>query len=174
MLFASSCGGDAAAARRYVGQGDAELVKLKPVSEQLQKQLSDLFSGAFAGGKINADAFRKNAVTVKDTAGKLAAGAALARERYAKVDTLKDVPTYKQYADDRIKVIDLNTNQVGSLDSFLDKWSAEVSSPTLDPVAFVGASRALSAQMDTTAAAVQKLEVQGRGPQEERETLSWR
>jgi len=160
ILLASSCGGDAAAARGDVSQGDAQLVKLKTVSEQLQKQISALFSGAFAGGKVDATAFKTNADTVKETADKLATGAASARKEYAKVDALEQVPAYKQYADDQIKVIDLNTAQIDSLKTFLDKWSAEVSSAEFDPVAFVGAARDLSTQMDTTAAAIKKLEDQ--------------
>jgi len=158
LLFAASCGGDAAAAKSNMSSGDAALAKLKPTSDEVVKQISALFQGVFTGGKVDAAAFKKSADAIKVTTGKLSAGAADARKQYAMIDSLKAVPSYKQYADLQIQSIDLNTKQTDSLNAFLDKWSAEVSQPTFDPVAFVGASRDLSVQMDATSAAIGKLE----------------
>jgi hypothetical protein len=160
LLFAESCGGDAAAARGDMSRGDADLANLKPVSDQLVKQISALFQGVFAGGKVDTTAIKKSADAITVTTGKLSTGAAQARKEYASIDSLKSVPDYKQYADDRIQSIDLNAKQIDSLNTFLDKWSQEMSQATFDPVAFVAASRELSVQMDATSAAIAKLEAQ--------------
>jgi len=160
LLFAASCGGDAAAAKGDMSAGDAALAKLKPTSDELVKQISTLFQGVFTGGKVDAAAFKKSADAIKVTTGKLSAGAADARRQYAQIDALKAVPSYKEYADLQIQSIDLNTKQTDSLNAFLDKWSATVAQPNFDPVAFVGASRDLSVQMDATSAAIAKLEAQ--------------
>ncbi len=160
LLFAASCGGDAAAAKSDMSSGDAALTKLKPTSDELVKQISALFQGVFSGGKVDAASFKKSADAIKVTTGKLSAGAGDAREQYAMIDSLKAVPSYKQYADLQIQAIELNNKQTDSLNAFLDKWSAGVAQPTFDPVTFVGASRDLSVQMDATSAAIAKLEAQ--------------
>jgi hypothetical protein len=119
LLFAESCGGDAAAARGDMSRGDADLANLKPVSDQLVKQISALFQGVFAGGKVDTTAIKKSADAITVTTGKLSTGAAQARKEYASIDSLKSVPDYKQYADDRIQSIDLNAKQIDSLNTFV-------------------------------------------------------
>ena len=160
LLFAASCGGDAAAAKGDMSRGDADLANLKPTSDQLVKQITALFQGVFSGGTVDTTTFKKSADAIKVTTGKISTGAAEAKKEYAAINSLNSVPDYKQYADDQIKSIDLNTRQTESLNSFLDKWSREMSGTTFDQVAFVGASRELSVQMDATAAAIAKLEAQ--------------
>jgi len=160
LLFATSCGGDAAAAKGDMSRGDADLANLKPTSDEMVKQITALFQGVFSGGTVDTTTFKKSADAIKVTTGKLSPGAAEAKKEYAAINSLSSVPDYKQYADLQIKSIDLNTNQVESLNAFLDKWSQEMSGSAFDPVAFVGASRELSVQMDATSAAIAKLEAQ--------------
>jgi hypothetical protein len=150
-IFAvAGCGGDAGRAKDYMNKGDAEVVKLKPVSDRFTKSVSALFSGVFAGGKVDAASFQKDAAGVKTLADQLSAGAREAAKQYALIDGLKDVPSYRKYADLEQKVM--------SLKAFLDKWSAAISSPTFDPVAFVGAAKDFSAQADTASKEIEKLE----------------
>ena len=160
LLLAASCGGDATAAKGDMSRGDADLANLKPVSDQLVKQISALFQGVFAGGKVDTTAFKKSADAIKVTTGKLSTGASRARKEYASIDSLKSLPDYKQYAEDRIQSIDLNAKQIDSLNAFLEKWSQAMTQANFDPVAFVAASRELSVQMDATSAAIAKLEAQ--------------
>ena len=141
-------------------QGDKDLAAMKPMSDQLVKQISNTFQGVFAGGKVDGAAFVKSAQNIKLTTAKMTKAAAAAKAQYAEVDTLKSVPFYKEYADDRIKSIELAQQQPDSLNAFLDKWSAAMSQSNFDPVAFVAASRDLSVQMDATSTAIAKLEAQ--------------
>jgi hypothetical protein len=158
-IFAvAGCGGDAGRAKDYMNKGDAEVVKLKPVSDRFTKSVSALFSGVFAGGKVDAASFQKDAAGVKTLADQLSAGAREAAKQYALIDGLKDVPSYSKYADLEQKVMSLNEDTLAKLKAFLDKWSAAISSPTFDPVAFVGAAKDFSAQADTASKEIEKLE----------------
>jgi hypothetical protein len=157
-VLLAGCGGDAGRAKSYMQQGDAEIAKLQVVSSDLTKSVTALFQGIFAGGKVDAASFQKNAVAVQSQAAKLAAGAALARKQYALIDGLKKVPGYKKYADLQIQALDLNAKGVANLKTFLDKWTPAVAAPGFDPVAFVSASNDLSTQSSTIAASIDKLE----------------
>jgi hypothetical protein len=158
VLSLSGCGGDAGRAKSYMQQGDAEIAKLQVVSNDLTKSVTALFGGIFAGGKVDAASFQKNAVAVQSQAAKLAAGASLARKQYALIDVLKKVPVYKKYADLQIQALDLNAKGVNNLKAFMDKWTPAVAAPGFDPVAFVSASNDLSTQSNTIAASIDKLE----------------
>ena len=158
VLFVAGCGGDTGQAKAYVSRGDADVVKLQPVSNRLTKSVEALFSGVFAGGKVDATAFKKDAASVRSLAEELSTGANVASKQYALVDGLKDVPAYKKYADLEQKVISRNEEGLSRLKAFLDKWSAAISSPNFDPVAFVGDARDFSTMADKTAAEIEKLE----------------
>lgn len=157
-LMLAGCGGDAGKAKGYVNDGDKALVDLKPASDQFSNSVTDLFKGVFEGGKVDPSTFQKDAAAVKAQAEKVVKGAEGAKAEYVKVAALKDVPFYKEYADDQVKIIDLNTKAMGSLNEFLDKWSQSVGSSSFDPVAFVNAARDFSVMADATAVEIEKLE----------------
>jgi hypothetical protein len=159
-LFLVGCGGDAGRARDYMNKGDAEVAKLKPVSDRFTKSVSALFAGVFAGGKVDAASFQKDAAGVKTLADQLSAGAKEAAKQYALIDGLKDVPSYKKYADLEQQVMTLNEDGLAKLKAFLDKWTAAISSTSFDPVAFVGAAKEFSGQADSAAKEITKLETE--------------
>jgi hypothetical protein len=159
-LLAAGCGGDTGRARDYMIKGEAEIAKLQPVSESLTKSVEALFNGVFSGGRVDAASFQKDAAVVKKQVEQLSAGAKSAAKQYALIDGLKDVPSYKKYADLQQKVLSLNEEGFSKLSTFLDKWSPAIASPNFDPVAFVGAARDFSAQAQTTATEIEKLEKQ--------------
>jgi len=156
----SGCGGDASRAKAYMQQGDAAIVKLKPVSDRLTKSTGTLFASVFAGGKVDAASFQKNAAAVSKAADELSKGIVAARKDYASIDKLKNVAGYKKYATDQMRILDLNSQGLAGLSEFLTKWSPAISSPSFDPVAFVGAAKDLSAQSSAIATQIAQLEKQ--------------
>jgi hypothetical protein len=158
MLAAAGCGGDAGRAKGYIQKGDAELVKMKTVSDRLTKSTDVLFAAVFAGGKVDASSFQKNAATVTTAASQFAAAALLAKKQYASIDSLKNVAGYKKYADLQVKALGLNEQGIAQLKAFVEKWTQAISAPGFDPVAFVGAAKELSAQSTSIADQIENLE----------------
>lgn len=156
---AQGCGGDAGRAKSFMKQGDAELARMNPASEQLQSAARALFEGVFAGGAFDAAAFRKNAHKVRKAASDLEAAGAPARNSYSSIRKLKDVEGYRKYAAVRIKELDLNDRGIALLRSFIDTWSPATGSTGVDPVAFVGAAKDLGTATAGVASEIRELEV---------------
>jgi hypothetical protein len=154
------CGGDAGKASSDMQQGDAAILKLKPVSERLTKATGTLFASVFAGGKVDAASFQKNAISVNKAVDELTTGIEAARKDYAAIASLKNVAGYKKYADGQIKILDLNSQGLAQLKAFMTRWTPVISSPSFDPVAFVGASKQLSDQSSAIATQISALEKQ--------------
>jgi hypothetical protein len=168
-FMAASCGGDPAKAKAYVREGDALLVKIQPVSQDLSSAISELFKAVFAEGKVDAAAFVTGAAKIKEQADRLLSGAESARKEYARVAELEGVTDYARYADYQQQIIELNAKGVADLNAFLDEWAASAEADAFDPVAFVNASRAFAAKADETAAAIGKLENEAAGFKKEME-----
>lgn len=160
IVCACGCGGDAARAKAYMEQGDAELVKMKPISLRLTKSTDQMFEQIFANGKVDTASFKKNSEAVSKAADELAAAAAVARQRYSSIDSLKEVGGYKKYGQVRIKELALNDQGLEQLKAFVDAWNKAISESAFDPVAFVGAAKELSGQSANIATEIEKLEKQ--------------
>lgn len=160
LALVSGCGGDASRARGFMSEGDAQLAKMKAISARLTSSTNTLFEGVFAGGKVDAAGFQKDAVAVRKAADEFSAAAVVAKKQYSSIDTLKNVQGYKDYADAQIKALDLNEQGLALLKAFLDKWTPAIAESGFDPVAFVGAAKELSTQSGNIATEIEKLENQ--------------
>ncbi len=152
------CGGDTGRAKAFMEQGDKELSRMKPSSDRLQSATRTLFEGVFAGGAFDAASFRKNALEVKKAADDLEAAGAPARNSYSSIRKLKDVEGYRKYAAVRIEELDLNDRGLALLRSFIETWGSATGSTGVDPVAFVGAAKELSAKTAGVASEIRELE----------------
>ncbi|MHB8895377.1 MAG: hypothetical protein ACYC99_09410 [Candidatus Geothermincolia bacterium] len=160
LLALDGCGGEASRAKGFMEQGDAQLVKMKPISARLTKITNTLYSGVFAGGKVDAAGFQKNSAEVVKAADELAAAASVAEKKYAGINSLKTVTGYKKYADLQVKALGLNEQGLTQLKSFLARWTPAIAAAGFDPVAFVGAAKELSTQSTAIADQIEKLETE--------------
>lgn len=142
-LFAvplAGCGGDLARAREYAGNGDRLVAAVEETGRLLQNEMSQAFDAVIqaigAGGAPDVSVFTAAAAKMRSRADSMLERAAAARTEYARVNSLKDPGSYREYADLRMRVIDTNTGGLRQLEDFLDEAKRRLAADPFEPIAF--------------------------------------
>ena len=122
VIIIAGCGGDTSQAKQYMKKGDDLMTQVESKANEFQTKVQQGL------GDIT------NPATIQQikTLGKaIDDKAQQARAAYAKIDSLKGVPDYVEYADLQIQLIDSLSKSIAALNTFLDQASTAKSAADL-------------------------------------------
>jgi len=136
----SGCGGDSGKAKSYIQLGDKSMAVLESDGKTLGNDMENLYNSLYhditSGKTPDVSGFKDTADNLKSQADRMLRKASSARAEYLRVDSLKDVPGYKKYADLKVRIIDANVPGFNQLKSFLDQSLEKLSAKSFDPITF--------------------------------------
>ncbi|HEY5531659.1 MAG TPA: hypothetical protein VIK22_06625 [Candidatus Anoxymicrobiaceae bacterium] len=134
------CGGDSGKAKSSIQLGDKSMAVLDSEGKTLGNDMENLYNSLYhditSGKTPDAAGFKDTADDLKSQADRMLRKASSARAEYLKVDSLKDVPEYKKYADLKVRIIDANVAGINQLKTFLNQSLEKLSGTSFDPIAF--------------------------------------
>jgi predicted nuclease with TOPRIM domain len=114
-IIISGCGGNTSQAKQAMNKGDQLMTQVESKAKQFQTAVQEGL-----GDITNPATIQK----IKDMAKSIDTTAQQARAAYARIDSLKGVPDYVEYADLQMELIDNLSKSVGAMNKFLDQASA--------------------------------------------------
>ena len=114
-IIISGCGGNTSQAKQDMNKGDQLMTQVETKAKQFQTAVQEGLGDITNPATIQ---------QIKDMAKSIDTTAQQSRAAYAKIDSLKGVPDYVEYADLQIQLIENLSKSVGAMNKFLDQSSA--------------------------------------------------
>jgi len=115
VVIISGCGGDTSQAKQDMNKGDQLMTQVETKAKEFQTAVQQGL-----GDITNPATIQK----IKDMATGIDTTAQQSKAAYAKIEALKGVPDYVEYADLQIKLIESLSKSVGAMNTFLDQAGA--------------------------------------------------
>ncbi|MFH1150924.1 MAG: protein kinase [Actinomycetota bacterium] len=111
---------DAARARRYMREGDRLKESAESMAPSLESEAGELETGVQTGAISTSAAFNAQADSVMEVMDGIIAEGEKASAEYKRIESLRGVEDYKEYAGTMIEVIDLATQALRKLQDTID------------------------------------------------------
>ena len=160
-LTLAGCGNDASRARECVEGGDGVLAEAAVIGDELTGKVESLLSGLGAelsrGEKPDAEKFKEGMEGVHWLFDELDMKYDEAKSSYGKVEGLKGVDDYKEYARTRMAQIIISEEMLEDIRSHLDKLERDISSSRFDAAALAEEASVLGERVERKAEEVTDL-----------------
>lgn len=126
LLSMVGCGGDTKQAKEYMKEADKLSDKVESSMGELQSELSGAFTNV-----SDVESYKAAVAGVKEITGRLMKESEEAVSAYEKIDSLKGVDDYKEYANLKIEAGETFQEMLKTTDDFLDELEKMVVDGTI-------------------------------------------